>query len=509
MKAFRILLTILIMATILMMPFQALAAEGAMGYEGGISVENKTKKDEYQYSEMCFVTGKPFLLSGTLTIKKTDKNGTVNSTYTYKLSNTDNAAAMNRVVMYTTIRETKSNGQIVETTKLSRTPTEVITIGNTSYKIKDSSFSRSMLTDPKAAINYHAGEFSEEKTYTIGTAVSNPSTVKVTLSGRIYAYDQYWSSIQTQKINVSVETEIKNATKPTRWGGFAEVVVSSATRQQIQYAENEPTQISFEGGYVQSRWTESTLDYSARFPEFDKSGNPTDVLKSFSDTKSLSTSPELSRLIVPDIKHLSGYWAEEPISILFGLEIIQGSGSGFKVNKYVTRREFVGMLIRSLKEIPKDPNVKTAVTPVKKTSSKTPEISPFKDVLTTDPYYKEIKLAYQKGIVKGDGKANFSPNAYVTQAEAVKMIVSALGLENLAPYPETTTPFADNDLIPSYVRNAATVAHDLGIIAADEKGNFNPSAKLTNDNTANMIFDLILYMGDELIKDYRDRIIEF
>ena len=84
-----------------------------------------------------------------------------------------------------------------------------------------------------------------------------------------------------------------------------------------------------------------------------------------------------------------------------------------------------------------------------------------------------------------------------------------MGLENLAPYPAAATPFTDNDIIPAYARNAASVAAILGIIEPDYMGRFNPSNRLTNENAANLIFDLINYMGNELIKDYRDRIIDF
>jgi hypothetical protein len=214
--------------------------------------------------------------------------------------------------------------------------------------------------------------------------------------------------------------------------------------------------------------------------------------------------------MVPDIKHLNGYWAEEPISILFGLEILPGTGENFKVGRYLTRREFVGILMNALKDIPTDPDVRTLTTNTRRTSSKkAPEISPFKDMESGDLYYDEVKKAYQKGITSGNGNGNFGPNVYITNAEAIKMIVAALGLENLAPYPTTTTPFTDNDSIPTYARNAATVAATLGIIKPDYMGRFNPSNRLTNENTANLIFDLITYMGNELIKDYRDRMIDF
>ncbi len=509
-KIFIKILTFIVSAAIVMTPINAVAVEGSMGYEGGISVEDTIKKGEYIYSEMLFITGVPIKLTGDLTIKKTDKNDVVTSTYTYKLENKEKNITLNRVVIYVTTREVKPNGQVTETTKLSRVPTEVINISGTTYRLNSASYTQSMITDPKAAIKYHTGEFSEKKVYSIGTGTANSDTVTVTISGRTYAYDQYWSSAETQKLNIMVEFDKTSGESQSKWGGSAEVIVSSATRRQIDYAENEPYQISFEGGYVQKSWKESTLDYIARFPEFDKNGLPTDYVKTYSETGSLSTPIELTRLMVPNIKHLNGFWAEEPISILFGLEIIPGTGETYKTGKYLTRREFVAMLINAINEIPVDPDVRTTTSTARKTSSKkAPEISPFKDIGPGDLYYDEIKTAYQKGITNGNGNGKFGPNEYITKAEAIKMIVSALGLENLAPYPSTPTPFTDNDIIPAYARNAVTVANTLGIIEPDQRGAFNPNNRLTNEDTAVLIYDLINYMGDEIIKDYRDRIMEF
>jgi len=269
-------MTIILVLIIAVNPLNILAVEGTMGYSGGISVADPIEKGEYQYTEMCFLTGVPIKLSGTLTIKKTDKNDVVTATYTYRLSNAEGNVTLNRVAIYTTTRETKANGQITESTKLSRLPTEVINIGGTTYRLIESSFAQSMITDLKAAINYHTGEFSEKKVYAIGTGAVR-DTVTVTFSGRTYAYDQYWSSTETQRVNVMVEADLKNANPPVKWGGAAEIIVSGATLYQVNYAENEPTYISFDGGYVKKQWMESTLDYTARFPEFDKNGRPTDV----------------------------------------------------------------------------------------------------------------------------------------------------------------------------------------------------------------------------------------
>lgn len=502
------IIAVMLLVSVILMPVEVLAVEGNMGFSGGISVEEPIEKNEYHYTEMCFLTGEPVKLTGTLTIKKTDKNDVVTSTYTYRASNAESNVTLNRVVIYITERQTKINGQITEATRLSRMPTEIINVGGQTYRLIKSNFTQSTITDPKAAINFQTGEFLEEKVYSIGANQSN-DTVTVTTTGRTYAYDQFWSNTETQRLNVLVETEKHSGGKPEKWGGAVDMVISSATMHQIEYVENEPFQISFSGGYVQKKWTESTMDYTACFPEFDKNGNPTDVLKTYTGTESLSNPISLTRLMVPDIKHLNGHWAEEPISILFGLEILPGTGEDFKVDRYITRREFVYVLMNAIKDIPTDPDVRVSTVARRTSSKKQVDISPFNDIGAGDLYYEEVKSAYQKGITAGNGKGRFGPNDYVTKAEAIKMIVSALGLENLAAYPYTSTPFTDNDLIPAYARNAASVAYTLGIIEADYMGRFNPSSRLTGENLSVLIFDLIEYMGDELIKDYRDRMIDF
>ena len=65
---------IAVAAVILLMPMEALAVEGTLGYEGGISAVNVSEDNEYYYTEMCFLTGKPIYLTGTLTIDKRVRN---------------------------------------------------------------------------------------------------------------------------------------------------------------------------------------------------------------------------------------------------------------------------------------------------------------------------------------------------------------------------------------------------------------------------------------------------
>ena len=320
----------------------------------------------------------------------------------------------------------------------------------------------------KPALNFYAGEYAGRKTYAVNGNRDN--TITVTVSGKLYAYDQYWSSTQTQKVRYILEARMMGEGTPYQWGGSAEVTVSTTTRQQIKYSENEPWQISFDGGYVRRTWEESVLDYVARLPEMDSNNMPTPVLKDYNGRTSISTPPVLERLMVPNIKQLSGHWAQEPVSILFGLEVIPGTGEDYNINKYVNRREFVTMLMQAVRDIPEDPNVRTSTLNTARNRNKTVEVSPFLDISVDDPDYPLIKKAYDRKITVGTGYSYFNPDQNITYAEAIKMIVSALGLENLAPWPYAVTPYVDNDSIPTYARNAASVAYSLGIFQGDERG---------------------------------------
>jgi len=487
---------------IIIFSIPSFAVEGSMGYEAGISVADRMLSDTYNYREVTFVTGKPVVLDGTVVIKKTLKAGFENGTYTYKLSNVEQDATLTRVLLYETVVSTKVNGQIARSTKFAKLPTEVLKVGGSTYTLSSSTFTRSNLTDPQPSIGYHAGEYSEKKVYKVGTGTDVP-TVTVTSSGRVFAYDQYWSNTQTQKVKLMIMYAKKGGTS---WGGTAEVTVSGSSRQRMKYSENEPNAISFDGGYIRTTWDESVLDYSASFPEFDKTGNPTDHMISYKNKLELKTEPINERLMVPDIRHLKGHPSEKPIHILYGLEVLPGDGSDFNPEKYMTRAEFVSEAVKVFKKIPDDPNAKTAVTTVKK--NVIAEL-PFIDLKETDPFIDDIIDASNRKIVIGTGMAYFRPDAYITRAEVVTIAIRALGLGNLAAYPYAVSPFADNDKIPSFARNAATVCAEVGVLEPDLDGNFRPNDHMTEGEAAEFLYRIINYMGDDLVTDYRENLINY
>ncbi|MBP7175939.1 MAG: S-layer homology domain-containing protein [Thermoclostridium sp.] len=474
------------------------AYTGSMGYEGGISAADPYVSNTYQYREACFLTGSPIILEGTMTVKKNVRQGKINTTYTYNLANAQQNATLTRVVVMDTITETKENGQTTETSTITKRPTENIKVGDIIFSLTDYQFSRSGINDPKPAVLYNVGEYQLTKTYSI---IGSKGTITLEMTGTQYGFDQYWGSTKSGTVNLIISASLEGS--PT-WGGLAQVVVSSTAKKGFRYVENQPWQISFEGGYVEQDWEESVLEYNATLPEFDKNGNATEVLKDYQQRLGLETEPVNTRLMVPDLKHLKGHWAEESAKILFSMEVIPGNGENFNPAQYVKRSEYIAMVVRAIKDIPVDPDLITRTVSTTRSKSSAAEVSPFSDVAPEDKFYSEIKAASIKGITLGTGQTMFTPDRIITTAEAVTILIRALGLEGLAPS-NAVTPFIDNDDIPAYARNATTVAYRIGLVQGDNRGYFKPQESLTWERASAVVYRLIRYMGEDLVRDYQNQ----
>ena len=66
------------------------------------------------------------------------------------------------------------------------------------------------------------------------------------------------------------------------------------------------------------------------------------------------------------------------------------------------------------------------------TYKSTRTVSPFLDVATDAAEYDAICMAYEMGLISGDGNGYFSPAAYISYEEAIKMAVSLLGYGDMA-----------------------------------------------------------------------------
>ncbi|MFE3577530.1 InlB B-repeat-containing protein [Lysinibacillus sp. NPDC059133] len=163
-------------------------------------------------------------------------------------------------------------------------------------------------------------------------------------------------------------------------------------------------------------------------------------------------------------KDIDNNWAKEMVEEIANRCIIKGYPDGtFRPNDMIQRQHVVLMIERTL-----------PLTPLR-------EAVPFLDVPHSHPYYEQITLLQQAGIIDGSN-GNFRPNAYITRAQMTKIMVLAFGLT-----PEGNSTFKDVD--PSHWASGyiATLA-DHNIALGDENGNFRP-----NDNLTRAEFTAFMY----------------
>lgn len=488
------------------------ARSGDSGFEGGISSGEVEGKTTYDYKEVVFLTGEPIVFSGELTIKKTAKQDsatgkqTITANYTYKLTNSETSSTLTKFISYNNVITEKDNGQKIEETSLNGKYTEVIDFDGTTYNLKNYDFTKTNITDPKPAIDYLAGNLWGRKTYSIG---EDEGTVTVDVTGDFYGYNQYWGSTETQVLEYLIQSETTKGDSVDKWGGRASIRLSNSTAKQIKYVENEPETISFEGGFVQTQYNNSILQYSSKLPEFDSQGVSTDRLIEKTDSLKIEGFPVKTRLLVPSINHLRGHWAENDIKALYSLEVFKEEPEKFNPQDVMTRAEFAEAIVLAAKEVPEDSTLVTARTSRTTKSKKEEILSPFEDVAVESKYFESINSAFKRGIISGRGNDKFSPEDYLTMADAITIIIRALGLEALAPVEVVPTSFVDDGDIPSYARKHIYVAQRIGLVLGDERGYLKPGEYLTKARAAVVINKVINYMRDDLKKDYRERIVNY
>jgi hypothetical protein len=215
--------------------------------------------------------------------------------------------------------------------------------------------------------------------------------------------------------------------------------------------------------------------------------------------------PETKRLFVKECKDLRGHWARRAIESLCGLGAFDIQGDYFFPGVAMHRAEFIKALMVVGEAVPIETSTTTA-----RGRKVLPEEPFFLDVDNNHPYFKYIQEACRKGIVQGNG-AVFNPNAQVTRAEVISIMVKAMGLENLAPTPSYTTSYYDDAQIPLWAKDSVYVASNYGLIKGDIIGGnrlFRPMDIVTRAEAASLLDQLRVYLNQDFSKD-RERIYEF
>lgn len=498
-KRTAIFITYILIFTILIDPLQAFATP--TDFAGGVN-------NEYMYEEMVFITGKPLKFQGTVSINQSERNDTKTVSYRFDLEAPDEEAktSLKRTITYvTTYDRNNEKGQAIAKTSVTRY-SETIRVDNDQYTLDDYQFSKSDIIDERPASDFYSGNFKGRKRYVINRTEGE---VVVDISGGDVGYENFWGSTETQLIdyNISsrrylIDPDDETEKDLVTWEGSVRVQVSDSLTKSLKYSDNEAVLSSFNGGYIRTTDQEQVSEYEYDLPRMD-GPEPRGTKRNKDDvTLSAKMVPKVERLIVPKFRDIESHWAQDYIGRLYSLDVFEGGSTFFVPEAPMTRAEFTRAVIRAC-------NIRTTTGTQKSpvTRRKQPqEVSPFKDVPTTDPDYQYIKEGLAKGIISGESKDLFKPKNPLTRAQAITILIRALGFTNKAPSPGYQTSFSDDDKIPYWAKDSIYVAREINIIEGDTYNRFNPNKVMTRAEASSMLVRFLEFLQKDLQKDYRENI---
>lgn len=498
----RLYIMLLALALLFLSTSLSYGAEVVNGHlEGGIA-------NEVKYQEVVFITGEPVLLTGTAKVTTSGRTDKLQTRITCTLTDSSGQIKLTRSTSYSTVVEKKlADKQTVTVTDTDK-GTESITVGKDRYTLTNYQYHRSILTDNKPGVDYFSGNWNSRKTYTLN---NKQATVIVESWGETVGYNHAWGNTETQKIDCTVtfsgSKTIDKEVYEQDWSGTYQLNASYNKTRDLSYQANEPTQISFAGGYLQTEQEEQVLQYSYNMPRMDDLGlAEEDRRKTGDDSTKLVTSPTQKRLPIPFLRDVKGHWAEDDILRLASLEALPVKGEYVGTSLNMTRGEFAWAIAKLAELLPEEQPV-TRANPYQRNQTVVEE-SPFADVPTTHPYYQHIKAISDKGIISGVAAGKFGPDQPLTRAQALTLMIRVLGFEGLAPMYNVVTNYNDDYQIPYWARDAVYIGTEIGLVTG-QNGSVKPNETMSRAEAAAFLNRFIRYMQKDMRYEYRERLMNF
>jgi len=178
-----------------------------------------------------------------------------------------------------------------------------------------------------------------------------------------------------------------------------------------------------------------------------------------------------------DVK--ANYWADSQIQALANDGVIVGYPNGtFKPDTPVTRAEFATMVVKSLHQ----------------ENCTLTETHNFKDVPTDYWAYGNIQRAENFNLLKGFPDGTFKPNANISKAEAISIIVSAIHSGNMTEFEakKILSLYSDADQIPYWAVIPAAKSEKYNMTAHNpaKVNKFEPCKKITRAEVVVNIYNM-------------------
>ena len=487
----------IILTSVLILGMTTLAAEGEMGYMGGVSEGSnlpfvldkyvpttKATTNSYQYKEVVFLFGVPSVVEGTITVTKPildlQKNpeGSYNESYTVSATSSTDGTSVERTISFTTKYKNyggEFKNQIITNSVLTGW-SETVSQGDVTYTLDPdmSSYSKAGVTDMTPGVTY----FETSVSYVGRYLNADGYEVILSGSGANYGYDQPWSKIEIQDRDIELDFELED---------YEDVVATTNSvleaKKTIYYDATEPYPISFDGTYNQRMEREGTLTYEVLtyHPDLEQGD--------YTGSATIQTANQIEKLPIPvNLDFIEGHWAEDDIKKLYSMEIFTDIPRDGMQYEAITRGDYVKALCLAMNIDTTDYVDGTEII--------------FADVLPTNPYYPYVMAAYDKKLVKGTG-ASFDVSRPINREEAFVIYIRIIGLERLGVTNAPVTPFVDDGDISSWARKEIMAGYKLGIIQGDSTGNVYPQKWISKAEAAAIINRLIDYLRSDIGQDYR------
>lgn len=175
--------------------------------------------------------------------------------------------------------------------------------------------------------------------------------------------------------------------------------------------------------------------------------------------------PSDTKVTFDDINEAT--WAKEYIEKLAAAGYVNGKdGKNFRPNDYITREEFVKILVFALG--------------LKADASETT----FNDVPANAWYAGYVNVAYKNGIVNGNGAGGFGTGGNITRQDLATMVYRASKMKSNVP----ASKFADDGEIAEYAKEAVYTLNSAGVLNGKGDNKFAPKALATRAEASKIIY---------------------
>jgi hypothetical protein len=164
------------------------------------------------------------------------------------------------------------------------------------------------------------------------------------------------------------------------------------------------------------------------------------------------------------------HWAKNYVTDLYTQNIVSGKDlTSFKPDDSITRAEFIKIVIGAFGIELKD--------------AEDISIMPFKDVKAGDWFLPYAEAAKEEGIVTGYADGTFKPDATITRAEAMKILLEAAGADTEGAEESTFKDVSQGAWYAKYVNYAA----ENDIVKGYADGTFGVNKNITRAETAKIV----------------------